>query len=105
MSLDDFLKYTGGAIVTAMGAVVLSLIGVIRFGKKDSAEVQKLNIDSEVSLSKQALEWTIEFKARLDAADRKIDDLRKENGDLRKENDEMKKKIEMYINKYGHATF
>lgn len=86
MTTDDILKILAGVFATSFIAFLGNVFGIIRFGKTDTAKIQQIHIENEVALSKQALEWTINLKARLDKADEQIDAIREECEILRQEN-------------------
>lgn len=70
----------GGGLLTGIFAVIANAMGWIRFSKKDTADISKVNsettvtladannkkIDDEVKISKAALEWTVQLAGQLE---------------------------------------
>lgn len=81
------------SVIAFIGGIIASILGWIRFGKKDKAEVGKLKsevyidlatilekrIADEMKISDGALQWNVNFVSQLEKANAIIDKLRGEN--------------------------
>lgn len=75
-----------GGFITALTAIIAKKMDWVRFGRKDRAEVQKIEaetlakinakrIEDEVKISANALEWSAKIWAQLEKANNEIDRL------------------------------
>jgi len=112
--ITDILKILGGGgVLAAIVSLVGSAMGWLRFGKKDSAEIGKIQsetaldaatiaekkIADEVRISDAALQWTVNLATRLEQANLMIDKKQEENERLHGIIDIMKKDFEREFQK------
>lgn len=112
--IEDILKILGGGgLLAAIVSVFGNMMGWVRFGKKDSAEVGKIKsetaldaatiaekkIADEVKISDAALQWTVNLASRLEQANIMIDKKQEENDRLHGIIDIMKKDFDREFQK------
>lgn len=104
--ITDILKIAGGGLFTALLTFFATLMGWIRFGKKDRADVGKVRsetaldiatirekkVSDEVKISDAALQWTINISTRLEKE-------QQENDRLHSIIDTMKRDFEIQVQK------
>lgn len=94
--MTDNLKLVIGTIASGVMGFLASSFNWIRFKTKDKADVRKVEseiksseIEDEVKISKQALEWTVNFAVQLDKANVANDKLQVEIERLRALNEKI----------------
>lgn len=110
--MEDILKVLGGGgLLAAIVSVIGNMMGWIRFGKKDSAEIGKIQseialnaatvaekkIADEIKISETAIEWAKTFSSSLEQANIMIDKKQEENDRLHGIIDVMKKDFEREV--------
>lgn len=95
--IDDIAKILGGGgVLTTIATIVASMMGWVRFGKRDSAEVEKLKSETainkaivsekrtsdEVKITNTLLDLNIHLSTRLEQANVMIDRQNEEKGRL-----------------------
>lgn len=112
--ITDILKsIAGGGVFAALSTILAIAMGWIRFGKKDRADIGKVQsetaldlasiaekkISDEVKISDAALQWTVNLATRLEQANVMIDKKQQENERLHEIIDVMKRDFEREFQK------
>lgn len=101
MEWKDILpSLLSGTAITTIVAAIGKALGLVKFGKKEKAEVDSIRTDNDVKISKATMEWALQLVAQLERVNLLLDRERIENNNLHIYIEEMKRGFDEQVERF-----